>query len=414
MRLLRLSLLLALLTNTSFLFAADADWPQWRGPGRDDISTETGLLKAWPAGGPTLAWKATGVGGGFSSVAVVGDRIYTMGDGNEQSAVLCLDAKDGKTLWSTKVGSIGGGGGYPGTRCTPAVSDGLVVALGQFGDIVCVKADDGKEVWRKNMDKDFGGKMMSGWGYAESPLIDGDRVILTPGGPKGTMLALKKTTGELLWRSADYKDNAAYASAVPAKIGGIEQYLQLTGDSVAGIAALDGKLLWRAERKGATAVIPTPIYHDGIVYVTSGYNIGCNAFKISATDGTFKTEEVYANKDMINHHGGVVLVGDYLYGFSDKGGWRCMEFKTGKVLWSNPGVGKGSVSFADGHLYCRSEGGPGTVALVEATPEAYKETGRFDPPDRSKKNSWAHPVIAGGKLYLRDQDVLLCYSIKAK
>jgi len=411
----RFALLLPVLFVSSTLLAGAAttgDWPQWRGPDRDGLSKETGLLKQWPAGGPALAWKITGVGVGYSSVSVAGGRIYTMGDGNETSMLHCLDAKDGKILWSSKVGGIGGN--YPGTRCTPAISDGLVIGIGQHGDIVCFKADSGQEVWRKHMEKDFGGKMMSGWGYSESPLIDGDRVVVTPGGAKGTVLALKKTTGELVWRSTDYTDTAAYSSVVPAKIGGIDQYLQLTGDSVAGIGAQDGKLLWRAVRKGATAVIPTPVYHDGFVYVTSGYGIGCNAFKVSGAGGAFKTEEAYANKDMINHHGGVIRVGEYVYGHSDKGNWKCMELKTGKVMWAAPGVGKGAVAFADGMLYCRSEGGPGTVALVAASPDAYKELGRFDPPDRSNKNSWAHPVIAGGKLYLRDQNVLLCYDIKGK
>jgi len=392
---------------------ASGDWPQWRGAKRDGISSETGLLKAWPAGGPPLAWKATGIGTGFSSVAVADGKIFTMGDIQGNSSLVALDLK-GKILWTAKVGGTGGGGGYPGTRCTPAISDGLVIGISQYGEIVCAKTDTGAEVWRKHMEKDFGGKMMSGWGYSESPLIDGPNVILTPGGPKGAMIALKKTTGEWVWRATEFKDDAAYSSAVPVEIGGIPQYLQLTGASVAGIGAKDGKLLWRAARNGATAVIPTPVYHEGLVYVTSGYGVGCNAFSVTAVNGAFNTNQVYANKAMKNHHGGVIRVGEFVFGHNDSGGWTCMQLKTGTVAWSNKGVGKGAVAFADGNLYTRSEEGAGTVALVEATPTAYKELGRFDQPDRSGKNSWAHPVIAGGKLYLRDQDVLLCYDIKAK
>ncbi|HYG75516.1 MAG TPA: PQQ-binding-like beta-propeller repeat protein [Planctomycetota bacterium] len=406
------TLLLLVLINIS-AFGGEGDWPQWRGPKRDGLSTETGLLKQWPAAGPPLAWRATGVGAGFSSVSVSGGKVFTMGDVQGNSCIIALDLS-GKVLWTAKVGGVGGGGGYPGTRCTPAISGDVVIGMSQYGEIVCVHGKTGAEVWRKHMEKDFGGKMMSGWGYSESPLIDGELVILTPGGPKGTVLALKKTTGELVWRTADYKDAAAYSSVVPAEIGGVPQYLQLTGQSVAGIGAKDGKLLWRADRAGATAVISTPIYHEGLVYVTSGYGVGCNAFAVKAENGAFSTNQIYANKSMKNHHGGVIRVGDHVYGFNDSGGWTCMELKTGNVAWSDKGVGKGAIAYADGHLYMRGESGPGSIALVEATPAAYKEKGRFDPPDRSKAHSWAHPVIAGGKLYIRDQDVLLCYDVKAK
>jgi len=252
--------------------------------------------------------------------------------------------------------------------------------------------------------------MMSGWGYAESPLVDGNALICAPGGPGGTVVALNKATGELGWRSTDLKDNAAYASLLPVEIGGVRQYIEFTDASVAGIAADSGKLLWRAQRQGATAVIPTPVYFENQVYVTSGYGIGCNLFKIDAGGGQFKAEQVYANKNMVNHHGGVVLVDGYIYGTSDD--LKCIDLKTGEVKWSNHCVGKGSLTYADGHLYVRSENGP--VALVEASSAGYKESGRFNQPERSKTNSWPHPVIAGGKLYLRDQEKLFCYDVKAK
>lgn len=405
-------LLTVLLASGLTTTAASGDWPTWRGPKRDDISTETGLLKEWPKEGPPLAWKTTGLGTGYSSVSVVGGVVFTMGDGPDGARVLAFSAKDGKPVWQSE--TIGKpGGNYPGTRCTPTVDGGLVYALGQFGDFVCLDAKTGKLVWNKSLQKDFGGSF-AGWNYTESPLVDGNKVLLTPGGKKGTMVALDKKNGALLWQSAQWTDNAAYSSIVPSDFGGKRHYVQFTEASVAGIEAATGNLLWRAPRKGATASIPTPVVSADLVFVTSGYGVGCNLFKLKSDTGGITTEEVYANKNIVNHHGGVILIGKHLYGHSDSGGWTCMEMSTGEVAWKNGGVGKGAVTFADGHLYCRSEGGKGMVALVEATPTGYKEKGRFEQPDRSGKNSWAHPVIAGGKLYLRDMDVLLCYDVKAK
>ena len=394
---------------------AASDWPQWRGPNRDGVSAETGLLKEWPKGGPPLAWKATGLGAGYSSVSVAAGRLFTMGEIAGASSVIALDEKTGKLLWSAKVGGTGGGDGYPGPRCTPTVDGERVYAMNQFGDLVCVEAATGQEVWRKNLAKDFGGRMMSGWGYSESPLVDGERLVCTPGGSKGTLLALDKKTGAVLWQSKEFTDNAAYSSVIAAKVGGVPQYIQLTDASVAGVAPQDGRLLWRGPRRGATAVIPTPIVHDDHVYVTSGYGVGCNLFKVSMTSPDFKAEQVYANKVMVNHHGGVVRLGDHLYGYSDGKGWTCQEFKTGKAVWQDKEkLGKGSLVCADGHLYLRCQDGPGAVVLIEASPDGWKEKGRFDQPDRSSANSWPHPVIANGKLYLRDQDVLLCYDVKAR
>ncbi|MEI6235396.1 MAG: PQQ-binding-like beta-propeller repeat protein [Planctomycetota bacterium] len=411
-------LLLCLVSVAHAASVASTDWPQWRGPNRDDVSTETGLLKQWPAGGPKLLWKAEGVGAGFSSVSIAGDKIFTMGDVEGSSQLLCLNLKDGSNVWKLKVGKPAGGGGYPGTRCTPTVDGALVYAMSQYGDIVCADSTTGKEVWRKEMAKDFGGQMMSGWGYSESPLIDGALFICTPGGPKGALVALNKKTGELAWRSTDVSDHAAYSSPIAVDINGVHQIIQLTDANVFAVAADSGKLLWKAARAGKTAVIPTPVYFDNHVYVASGYGVGCNDFKISFAGGKFSAEQVYANTDMVNHHGGIARIGDFVYGHSDKGGWTCMEMKTGKVKWQNRTVGKGALTIADGMLYLRSEGGGKDnaciIALVEVNPEAYKETGRFEQPNRSGKQSWPHPVVSGGKLYIRDQDVLLCYDIKAK
>ena len=402
--------LFLLVAGLSCAAAPADDWPQWRGPTRDGASAETGLLQQWPAAGPKLVWRATGLGAGFSTVSVSGSRIYTAGDLADANYVVAFNRADGKFLWKAKLGKTGGGPAGP--RGTPTVDGNFVYELGQHGDLVCVEAVSGREVWRKNLKQDFNGEC-GGWLYSESVLVDGPRVICTPGGPNGTLLALNKADGQVLWRCKDWTDHAEYSSPIVETVDGVRQYIQLTAQSVGGVEARTGKLLWRANRGGETAIVPTPIYRDHHVYVTSGYGVGCNLFKLTSTAGRFAVEQVYANRDMVNHHGGVILVGDYLYGFSDDRGWVCQDFKTGKILWRNKGVGKGALAYADGHLYLRSEGSKGTVALVEARPTGYKETGRFDQPERSGSESWPHPVVVGGRLYLRDQDLLLCYDVKA-
>jgi outer membrane protein assembly factor BamB len=407
--------LLALLVP-SFSVAAN-DWPQWRGPNRDGISPDKGLLKNWPANGPKLAWKATGIGSGYANISVVGNRIFTTGDKDDASMVFALKLADGNPLWEAKVGKAGapGWGNFEGPRCTPTIDGDLLYTVGQFGEAVCLNAASGKEVWRKEFLKDFGGKLPE-WGFCGMPLIDGKQVILVPGGDGGAMVALDKKTGDLIWRSKDLVDEIHYSSPIGAEIGGVRQYVLLTESKVSGVAAADGKLLWQSSRKGKVAVIPTPIYCDGYVYVCSGYKVGSNLYKIESADGKFTATEVYAEKKIMqNQHGGVVLIGKYLYGHSDEKGWTCQDFESGEVKWlEREKLGKGSIAFADGMLYLREEEGKGTIALVEPSPEEYKEICRFEQPNRSKKNSWAHPVIIGGKLYIRDQDVLLCYDVKKK
>ena len=388
-----------------------ADWPQWHGPNRDNVSMETGLLAAWPAGGPTLAWQASGLGGGFAGVSVVADKVFTSGDFTNGASVLALDAKTGRQLWQSPLGKIGGGNGYPGPRATPTVDRKFVYALGQYGDLVCLQTSDGKEVWRKSLATDFGGKMMSGWGYSESPLVLGDQLLCTPGGAAGSVIALNKKTGALLWRSTELTDPAAYSSLITAKIAGTPQVIVFTGAHVAGLAPTTGKVLWVVPREGRTAVAPTPVCKDDCVFVSSGYGAGCNLFKITQSGGSFQANEVYANKEMVNHHGGVVMVGTNVYGFSDGKGWVCLDFKTGQGVWDSKKLGKGTLLCADGHLYLRSETG-GTLALIEATPSGWQETSRFSQPNLSGKNTWAHLAISDGKLFVRDQDALLCYSLK--
>jgi outer membrane protein assembly factor BamB len=392
------------------------DWPQWNGPNRDGKSADTGLLAEWPATGPKLAWKANGFGKGYSTFAVVGDRLYTMGDTAEGGCVIAAGADGGKTLWTAKVGKPGSpdvpGYTFPGPRSTPTVDGDLIFAMDAWGDLVCLNAADGKEQWRKNLVSDFGGAVPT-WGYAESPLVDGGHVVVTPGGAKGALVALDKKTGDLIWQSRDFTDAAQYSSIVPAEIGGARQYVQLTSDNVAGISAKDGSLLWKAARHGNVAVVPTPLVTGNEVYVTSGYGIGCNLFKVTQSGGSFSASQVYANHVMVNHHGGTVRVGDYIFGYSDSKGLTCQDATTGKAVWAEKvAIKKGSVSYADGKLYCRQED-DGTVVLVDAVPGGYAEKGRLIQPDRAPEKAWSHPVIANGKLYLRDQDLLLCYDIKA-
>ena len=395
------------------LLAPDTDWAQWRGPNRDGLSPDTGLLKQWPAGGPALAWKATGLGESFSSVSIAGSRLFTLGDVGGSSSLIALNAADGKQLWTPKFGESGGKRN-PGTRSTPSTDGTLVFAIGQGGELVCAEAETGKLRWQKSLEKDFGGQRPTWW-WSESPLLDGDHVVCTPGGSKGTVLALKKTTGETVWQSAGLKDPAHYTSIVPVEIGAVRQYIVLTGASVSGIAAKDGRLLWRVARDGSRAVASAPLYKDGFVFVASGYGVGCNAYKVTGEGGTFNAAEAYSGKQLQNHHGGMILLGDHVYGLDDRSGMKCIELKTGKEVWSNPSVGKGSIAYADGHFVLRGEKEKqGEIALVEATPAGYKEKSRFSLPDPAGQPTWAHPVVFGGRLYLRNQGVLHCYDVKAK
>ena len=395
------------LLATFTLSALASDWPQWRGPNRDGVSTEKGLLDEWPEGGPELLWKATGVGVGFSSVSVIGDRIYTMGDGKTASYVYCLSAKSGKIIWTSKrVGKTGGN--YKGPRSTPTIDEGHVYALGQYGDLVCLKAETGAEIWRKSLTRDFGGRS-GGWNYTESPLIDDGKVIITPGGKKGAVVALNKKTGKLIWQSKDFTDGAQYSSLIAREYGGERQYIQLTGANVVGLAADTGKVLWKAARKGRTATVSTPIFHDGHVFVSSSYGVGCNGFKVSYTDKSFSAKQVYANKTISNHHGGCIRVGDYVYA-SSSSRLVCVDLKTGKEMWKERSAGKGSIVVVDNKIILRTESGP--ISLVELSPNAYRQISKFSQPNRSRARAWPHPVVSNGVLYIRDQDILLAYNLK--
>jgi outer membrane protein assembly factor BamB len=424
------SLLLVCLTVVS---AARADdWPQWRGPNRDDVSKEKGLLKSWPKDGPKLLWTHKDAGAGYSGMAVVGDRVYTLFADDKNEYILALDVDKGTKVWATDIGPRLSQGMGDGPRSTPTVDGDFIYALSGKGELACVKAKDGEKVWHVSLPSDLGGKMMSGWGWSESPLVDGDKVICTPGGEKGVLAALDKKKGTVLWRSKgkitikenekNWSEGAGYSSIVPLTVNGVKQYVQRTGNGVAGVREEDGQILWWYEHEAKTAAVPTPVLHDNEVYITSAYNSGCALVKVTADGKNFKAERVY-DKDVIpnmqNQHGGVVLIGDYIYGFNGGNNgpnkWVCQEFKTGKVSWSenDKRFEKGSVTYADGNLYLYGQNS-GTCVLLEANPKEWREHGRFTVPDKGEKHRpfWAHPTVANGRLYLRSQDLIFCYDIK--
>ena len=399
-------LVVALLGFASPLAVA-ADWPQWRGPARDGISAETELLEQWPVGGPPLLWKTNGLGEGYSSVAVSGGRVFTQGQKQRQQFIMALDEETGAKLWETPLGNSYRHGRGNGPRGTPTVNQGNVYALGGEGSLICVEAATGKKLWYTHLLKRFGGRNTS-WGISESPLVDGNRVIVNAGGSGASVVALDKKNGNLIWKSQS--DEAGYSSAVAAQAGGISHYIVLTGEAAVGLRADNGRLLWRYERvSNRTANVATPIVRGDYVFVSSDYGTGGALLELTADRGDIEPREVYFNRDMRNHYSSSVLVGDYLYGYSSRI-LTCMNFKTGEVAWRDRSVGKGQLIHADGRLYLLSE--DGVVGLVEATPEGYREKSRFSI-GRGDYPTWTLPAIANGKLFLRDQDTLYCYNVKA-
>ena len=397
------------------------DWPQWRGPQRTGVSKETGLLKQWPKDGPKQLWERKDLGGGYSTPAVVGDRIYLLANREGKEYALALAVKDGSEIWSTVVGKVGRNQGpqYPGTRSTPTLEGDRLYVLGSDGDLACLEKGNGKVIWSKNLKKTFAGTP-GAWAYSESVLIDGDKLVCTPGGKKATMVALNKKDGVTIWECALPKGDAAgYASPIAVEVGGSRQYVQFVAGGVIGVDAKTGKFLWRYEKtKDPAANIPTPVFHDDCVFTSTSRNgTGLNRIKVSKE--AVRSEQVYFNTTKLNSIGGVVRVGDYVYGTDARGDLVCMDFKTGERKWQHASVGSASLCYADGMLYVRGQGGsgfgkesPARVTLVEATPDGYKEKGRFEQPDHGDRPAWPHPVVANGRLYLRDGKVLLCYDIK--
>lgn len=400
--------------------AVAGDWPQWRGPQRNGISQEKGLLPEWPKDGPRLVWQIKDLGKGYSTPSVVGERLYVLSNvGLDDEFVKAVDVNNGKVVWSTRIGKVGKPNqqpNYAAARSTPTVDGDLLFAFGSDGDVVCLEAATGTSRWQKNVQSEFGGK--SGiWAYSESPLVDGDVLVCTPGGSTTTMVALNKNTGSVIWKCAvPGGDDAAYASAVIVEAGAVRQYVQLLQKGLVAVEAKTGQFLWRYAKPVSPfdANIPTPLASDGAIYVASAGN-GAGAVKLNAQDARTAPEPLYFDSKLSTAIGGTVKVGEFLYGTTGQS-MLCVEFATGRVKWQERALGAASLCVADDRIYLHGENGD--VALVEVSAAGYRERGRFTPPDQSKRSnrmekSWAYPVIANGRLYIRDHDSLWCYDVKS-
>ncbi|MCH2114939.1 MAG: PQQ-binding-like beta-propeller repeat protein [Pirellulales bacterium] len=404
--------LLGLLFNSLPAMATDGPWPQWRGPQRDDVSEETGLLQAWPEDGPPHRWLFKECGLGYAGPAIVGDRLYILGARAGQEELICLDVNEGREVWSKPLGLVYENGWGDGPRSTPTVEGKFIYVLAARGNLACLQIDDGTIVWQRTM-QDLGGQTPN-WGYSESPLIHEEKILCTPGGEQGAVAALDKATGDLLWQTSSVDETAHYSSIVVTEQAGREIGVQLLVSQLIGFSLNDGKVLWSVPWGGSTAVVPTPIVWKNDVYVTSGYGAGCMLVRLHNDD---TIEQIYDNNLMTNHHGGVIRLGNYLYGYSDGKGWVCQNFATGTKKWSErTALGKGAIAYADSRFYCISED-EGHVVLIDASEEGWHEQGRFtlDPQTELRKprgKIWVHPVIANGRLYLRDQELLFCFDIR--
>jgi len=463
------------------------DWPQWQGPDRTAVSHERGLLQDWPAGGPPLAWRVEDLGGGDSAPAIVGGVLYGMSNRDGQEIVWARAEQDGHEIWATSLGdavaqrmpqSKEGPGG------TPTVDGDRLYVVGMGGRVACLARDTGGIVWQRSFVEDFAGSVPA-WSYRESPLVDGQRLICVPGGPKALVAALDTRTGETPWTTArpqppaapaseqpppaaregeqppppttpdarstpdapagttasgtttsgttperswgrgrgrgrgfgGDRSGAGYASCIAIEAAGCRQYVAFTASALIGVDAKDGTLLWHyaAPANGMGITCSTPIFADGLVFAASAYGTGGGAVKLSASDdGGVAAEQVYFSPRMQNHHGGMIVIDGALYGAhgGNEGGFMtCLDFQTGEVLWRDREGPKGALAMADGRLYLRSE--KGEMVLIEPSREGLLVRGRFEQPDRRSPPAWAHPVIANGRLYIRDQDLLLCYNVAA-
>ena len=411
----------ALLGSVSVWAAGDdvTDWGAFHGPDRDNISREKGLLQTWPTLGPRLVWTAENCGVGYSTVTIAGDSIYTAGKFGKDTFVLALDM-NGKLRWKVRNGQAWEADprhrwaiGKAGSRATPTIDDGIAYHLNETGRLAAFSVRDGKELWSMDFSETFQSKRPM-WGYAESVLIDGEKLLCYPGGPKGYMVALDKKTGKVIWANTKIGDQSSYCSGVLVDVEGVRQVITMTAAAAIGVRVSDGALLWRVpftSRRGIN--VTTPIYHEGHVFASSGYGTGSTLIKLTRDGEGFKAERVWTTKSLDNHHGGVVKLGEYLYGSGHQSkGWACLDFKTGKETYRGEAGGKGSLLYADGLLYCWDE--QGTMELVRPTPDQRPVVSSFRVPEGGKGLCWAHPVIHGGRLYLRHANRLFAYDIRAK
>lgn len=403
------------LFTASFVSATQADddrpWPQYGGPNRDNISPDTGLMSSWPEGGPRLLWTAYNLGEGYSSVSLADGKILTMGGIGDSEFVICLNESDGSEIWRIRNGSNRDDGMGGGPRGTPTIVEDRFYALGANGDMGCYDLESGDLHWGGNILQRFNAGNIS-WGISESILVDGDNVVFTPGGNQNTMVCVDRVTGEIRW-NAEVPGNpaAGYSSAIVAEVGGVRQYVNFTHTAVVAVRADNGEFLWsNTASANGTANCSSPLFHDNMVFSASGYGTGGACVRLSASGRGVSAEQLYHTSDMKSHHGGMVEIDGYVYG-TDDGVLKCLNMATGEVMWQDRSVGKGAVVYADGKIFLRSED-DGEIAMFEATPEAYRELGRFNQPQRSERPAWPHPVIANGRLYLRDWDKLLCFDLR--
>jgi len=421
-----LAMLLAMLLPPAA--GSAADWPTFRGPERTGVAPDTGLLESWPTEGPRLVWEAAGAGRGYASLAIAGEKIYTLGDGlstadDKDEYLSCFERETGKQLWKTKTGQpwSAGAESWQGSRSTPTVDGDMVYVITPFGQLVACATGNGKERFRVDLMATFGGKKGDSWGSSESPLVDDDRLVCTPGGEQATMVALNKKTGKLLWSCPMKGDRGAGHSSIvisqplSSQTGGRKVYVQTTAAGAFAVDAQTGKFQWAYPIDQTTAVIPTPIVRGDLVFFSAGYKRGGALLQqVPGPDGGVTIKEIYGlKKELANKHGGIVLVGDHLYGDSDDAGIPfCAELMTGKIVWKKRGSGKGSatVTAADDHLYVRFA--DGTVALAKADPADYEELATFKIPGSDARPSWSHSVILDGRLYIREQDRIFCYDLR--
>jgi len=404
--------LLTLVALTPIALAQEPDWNQFRGPNRDNHSFSTGVAKSWSEGGPRLIQKIDTLGNGFSNLAFVGDTIFTMGDFDNRAYVIALDRETKEIRWRTDIGRGGMISRFATPQSTPASDGEMVYAMGAHGDFVALDARSGEIRWRKDVRADLGGRFMGSWGFASSPLLDGDRIVIQVGGDDGVLIAFDRD-GNTLWRTTNLPDAAAYTSVVPVTIEGVRQYLLLSNNYLVGINPTDGSILWGANFPGRSAVASDPVLSGDVIMASAAYNIGAYFYRISKEGETFRAFDFHGDDQPLqSQHGGIVAVGDYFYLLTHASLMVCVEAATGRVVWSDRSIGsRGSLTYVDGMLILRSERGDGTIALIEATPEGYRERGRFDQPYRSNMSSWTYPVVVNNRLYIRDQNVLLVFDL---
>ena len=391
------------------------EWPSFHGSDRTNKSTETGLMKEWPADGPEQLWTISGLGEGYSSISVAGGLIYTAGKSDEQTYVVAFDL-NGKPVWKKPTGkawstNLSWATSYTGARGTPTYDNGRLYQLSETGRLTSFDAATGKEIWSREIAKDFDAAVPE-YGYTESVLIDGDKLYVRPAGKKGFQVCLNKNTGQTIWTNIEIPGSEGYTSMVIMETGGYRQIIGASSNCYYGVDTRTGKLLWTVHFENQRSLnITDPIVFNDYVFITSGYGKGCMMFRLKPAGNGIVPETVWQSGLMDNHHGGVILDKGFLYGSGGKSKeWFCLDFLTGKQLWKS--TGQGSVTYADGMIYLLDE--RGIMKLIRATPGKFELSGEFKVPEGGEGMYWAHPVVSGGRLYIRHADKLYAYDIKMK